>query len=390
MERSEGMIPLSVPNLSGNEKKYVIDALENGWVSTAGSYVSVFEHKITSYLKTSGAVALQSGTAALHLALKLSGVRDRDEVIVPTLTFIAAVNPVKYLGAEPIFMDCDDSLAIDCDKVEDFLQNECEMTRNGVRNRKSKRFIRAIVVVHVFGNMANVMRLRELADQYDIKLIEDATEALGTHYNEDYVKGCFAGTIGDFGAYSFNGNKIITTGGGGMLVAKDKNQLEKARYLSMQAKDDPVSYVHHEVGYNYRMTNLQAALGVAQLEQLEGFVEIKNKNYQHYLNLLKGSDCFFLLPFNPIARNNQWFYTLYLQKEAVTREIIDKLRIEHAIEIRPIWHLIHTQRMYLKNQSYYIDKAPIYWEHCINLPCSTNLTKEDITYVSQSCKCLFV
>lgn len=379
------MIPLSVPNLHGNEKKYVMDALEHGWVSTAGSYVTRFEQEIKSYLNTSDAVALQSGTAALHLALKLSGVHEGDEVIVPTLTFIAAVNPVKYLGADPIFMDCDDSLTIDCDKVEAFLKNECEKIVNGVRNKTSKRFVRAIVVVHVFGNMANMLQLREIADKYDLKLVEDATEALGTHYYEEYEKGSFAGTIGDFGAYSFNGNKIITTGGGGMLVAKDKKNLEKARYYSTQAKDDPLYYEHHDVGYNYRMTNLQAAIGVAQLEQLEAFIEIKEKNYQQYLNLLEDSEGI-LLPFNPKARNNYWFYTLDFHQAVATREDMMKACKEHGIETRPIWKLNHTQPMYLKNQSYYIEKAFTYWNHCINLPCSTNLNKEDITFISKVCK----
>jgi perosamine synthetase len=384
------MIPLSVPNLNGNEKKYVMDALKTGWISTAGSYVTRLEQEVASYLKTNGAVALQSGTAALHLALKLSGVKACDEVLVPTLTFIAAVNPVRYLGAEPIFMDCDDSLNIDTDKVADFLEKECESTKNGIRNKQTKRFVRAIVVVHVFGNMANILCLRELADRYEIKLIEDATEALGTHYNEEFASGSFAGTVGDFGAYSFNGNKIITTGGGGMLVAKDERQLEKARYLSMQAKDDLISYVHSEVGYNYRMTNLQAALGVAQLEQLEGFIEHKAKNYQYYSNLLHESNSFFLLPFNSKARNNHWFHTLYLQREIVTKEKILRIREEYDIETRPIWKLIHTQSMYLKNQTYHIEKAPRYWEHCISLPCSTNLRKKDIVYVSQACKRIFL
>ncbi|OYO93100.1 hypothetical protein CG709_12500 [Lachnotalea glycerini] len=169
---------------------------------------------------------------------------------------------------------------MDCDKLEDFLIKECIKTSLGLQNKLTKKIIKAIIVVHVFGNMAQMERLRALADEYDIKLIEDTTEALGTYYLKGTYQEQFAGTIGDFGAYSFNGNKIITTGGGGMLIAKDIRLLEKGRYLSTQAKDDALSYVHNDIGYNYRMTNMQAALGVAQLEKLEEYIEIKAKNNQ--------------------------------------------------------------------------------------------------------------
>ena len=172
------MIPLSVPNLKGNEKKYLLDALDKGWVSTSGSYVTKFEQDMAAYLNTKGAAAVQSGTAAIHLALLLSGVNPENEVIVPTLTFIAAVNPVKYIGAEPVFMDCDDSLNMDCCKLEDFLKKECQMTPLGLQNKRTNRIIKAIIAVHIFGNMADMERLRAFADEYGIQLIEDATEAL--------------------------------------------------------------------------------------------------------------------------------------------------------------------------------------------------------------------
>nr|WP_010097594.1 aminotransferase class I/II-fold pyridoxal phosphate-dependent enzyme [Ornithinibacillus scapharcae] len=269
------MIPLSVPNLKGNELKYVTQALKEGWVSTGGDFIKKFEGHIGDYLKVEQSVAVQSGTAGLHLSLILSGVTSSNEVIVPTLTFIAAVNPVKYLGAEPVFMDCDDSLTIDVEKLESFCQENCYVTDDGLVNKKTKKIIKAIIVVHVFGNMANMVKIMEIADKYKLIVIEDATEALGTYYTKGKYKGSFAGTIGDFGVYSFNGNKIITTGGGGMLIAKDKSLADRAKYLSTQAKDDPLYYVHQDIGYNYRMTNLQAAMGVAQLEQLEHFIQTK-------------------------------------------------------------------------------------------------------------------
>lgn len=270
-------IPLSVPNIKGNEQKYVLEALSQEWVSTAGSYINRLEEEIASYLKVESAVACQSGTAGLHLALQVSGVDTDKEVIVPTLTFIAAVNPVKYLGATPIFMDCNETLTIDPYKLEQFCKEECELSNGKLINKRTKKHISAIVVVHVFGNTADMEKIMKIAKNYHLIVIEDATEALGSYYTEGVYKGKFLGTIGDFGVYSFNGNKIITTGGGGMIVAKDAQKLKEIKYLSTQAKDDELNYIHNQVGYNYRMTNLQAAVGVGQLEQLENFIAVKEK-----------------------------------------------------------------------------------------------------------------
>ncbi|MEY8355926.1 LegC family aminotransferase [Lachnospiraceae bacterium 54-53] len=382
------MIPLSVPDLRGNEKKYILDALDQGWVSAAGSYVTRFEQEMAAYLKTEGTAAVQSGTAALHLALLLSGVKRENEVIVPTLTFIAAVNPVKYIGAEPVFMDCDDTLNMDCDKLEDFLKKECTMTSQGLQNKRSGRIIKALVAVHVFGNMADMERLVPLTRKYGLRLTEDATEALGTCYREGACKEQFAGTMGDFGAYSFNGNKIITTGGGGMLAAKDAGSLKKAQYLASQAKDDPRFYVHNEIGYNYRMTNLQAALGVAQLEYLEEFIQIKEKNYNYYKDALGSMDGLKLLPFQEKARCNHWFYSLFLQDGRRNRDdIMEKLK-EKGIETRPVWQLIHRQKMYRDSQAYRVEKAPFYQSRVISLPCSTGLHREEMDCVIQALKSL--
>ena len=375
------MIPLSVPVLKGNEKKYMDDAITSGWVSTAGSFVTRFEREMADYLKVPNTAAVQSGTAALHLAMLLSGIKKDQEVIVPTLTFIAAVNPVTYLGAHPIFMDCDHTLNMDSEKLERFLKTECTKTQEGLLNRSTGRIIKAVVIVHVFGNMADMETLLSLCQEYHLKLIEDATEALGTKYTEGSLKGRFAGTIGDFGAYSFNGNKIITTGGGGMITARNEEDLKKAVYLSAQAKDDPFYYVHHEVGYNYRMTNIQAALGVGQLECLEEYIEKKRKNYGYYKSLLKDRDDVSLLPFCEKARNNHWFYSLLLNNHKSGRdELMARLR-ESGIETRPIWKLNHTQTMYEDCQAYYIDKAPFYQSNVINLPCSVNLKEADVDFI---------
>lgn len=371
----EKYIPLSVPNLKGNEIKYVSQALETQWVSTAGSFITEFEQKIGSYVGTKDAVACQSGTAGIHLALMALGVTQGDEVIVPTLTFIAAVNPVKYVNAEPIFMDCDDSLTMDCDKLEEFCQLGCELMEDGLYNKFTKKRIKAVIIVHVFGNMADMERINGIAEAYHLQVIEDATEALGTYYKEGKYKGKFAGAMGDIGVYSFNGNKIITTGGGGMIVSNNMEITSKCRYLSTQAKDDSLYFVHNEIGYNYRMTNLQAALGIAQLEQLENFITIKKTNYYHYIE--NGIE---LLDFNEDIRPNYWFYSFYAEKR-------DKLLVyleDHQIQARPIWKLIHTLKPYDQSHCYKIEKAEYFYKHILNIPCSSNLEPEDVDRVTEA------
>lgn len=378
---SEGFIPLSVPNLKGKELEYVTEAVRSEWVSTAGSYVSDFEASIADYVGARGAVACQSGTAGIHTALILAGVKPDDLVIVPTLTFIAAVNPVKYLNADPVFMDCDDSLCIDPSKVRAFCAHECEM-RNGVLFHKaSNRRVSALVVVHVFGNMADMGELMETAHEFNLMLIEDATEALGTYYEEGPFAGSYAGTIGDIGIYSFNGNKIITTGGGGMIVSRSDECLTHAKHLTTQAKSDPLYYEHDEVGYNYRLTNLQAALGLAQMEQLNKFIETKNENYEYYKHLLESIEGVSLLGFREGVNSNKWFYSLLCEDPAIDRDALISFLQTQDIQTRPIWGLIHEQAPYEGAITYQITEAPKYRSKVVNLPCSTNLEKKDIDRV---------
>jgi perosamine synthetase len=386
-KKMKKFIPLSVPNLKGNERNYVTDAIEKEWVSTAGSYINKFEEEIAKYLRVDKAVACQSGTAGLHLALLVSGVERDTEVIVPTLTFIAAVNPVKYIGAYPIFVDCNDDLTLDEDKLEMFCERECEFINGILFNKETKRSIRAIVVVHVFGNAANMESIMKIAHKYGLKVIEDATEALGSYYIEGIYKDKFLGTIGDIGVYSFNGNKIITTGGGGMVVAKDLRLLEKIKYLSTQAKDDELSYEHHEIGYNYRMTNLQAAVGVAQLEQLETFIRTKKINYELYKELLQDVEGIEILPFVTNIRSNYWFYSAVITDDRnIKRDNIIKKLAEVNIQTRPIWGLIHQQKPYQSDYAYKIEKAIKYHQKVFNLPCSSNLTQLDVREIVEAIK----
>lgn len=377
-------IPLSIPNFEGNEKKYVDDALEQGWVSTGGAYITKLEEKMAEFLHVNKVAACQSGTAGLHLALLECGIMPGDMVIVPTLTFIAAVNPVHYQFATPVFMDCDDSLCIDPDKVRKFCENECQIKNNVLIHKASGKMVKALIVVHVFGNLADMEAIMDIAETYHLKVIEDATEALGTYYKEGKYAGKYAGTIGDFGAYSFNGNKIITTGGGGAVTAKSAEKVAHMQYISTQAKDDPHYYIHNEVGYNYRMTNLQAALGVAQMEELPEFIVRKQRNYELYYDLLRDFELGRMLEFREGTSSNQWFYSLEIKIDRLggtLKDIITELQ-EKGVQTRAIWGLIHEQLPYQNEIAYEIEKA-LYYSKCIlNIPCSTQITEEEVRYVS--------
>lgn len=379
----KAFIPLSEPEISGNEWKYLKECLDTGWVSTSGNYVERFENGIQVLVGTPFAVACINGTAALHVSMLLAGVKAGDEVIVPTLTFIAPVNAVRYVQAEPVFMDCDEYMNIDAGKVSDFCNNECEMTAKGLINKRSGRLIKAIVPVHIFGNPCDMERITAVAGKYNIKVIEDATESIGAYYTAGSYINRQTGSIGDFGVFSFNGNKIITTGGGGMLVTKDEAMAEKARYLTTQAKDDPVRYIHNEIGYNYRLTNIQAALGVAQLERLHAFIKCKKKNYELYSKEMDGIKGIHLFPPPGYARSNYWFYSISVNEEeyGMDREKLMQHLLQEGIQTRPVWYLNHLQKPYQGNQSYKIERALWYWKNVFNIPCSSNLTGDAIRRV---------
>lgn len=379
-------IPLSVPNFEGNEKKYVDDALEQGWVSTGGAYIKKLEQKLAVFLKGDNVAACQSGTSALHLSLVDAGIQAGDIVLVPPVTFIAAVNPVKYQSAIPVFIDCDDSLCMDPEKLKKFCEEECEYNNSQLKYKNHP--VRAVIIVHVFGNMADMENIMETAERYGLKVIEDATEALGTCYASGEYAGRYAGLIGDYGAFSFNGNKIITTGGGGAVTARDTKAVDHIRYLSTQAKDDPHYYIHNEIGYNYRMTNLQAAVGVAQMENLQKFINRKNKNYERYKRLFAGFQLAELKTFRENTVSNKWFYSLEIDRSRIfvpMRKIITDLQ-ERGIETRAIWGLVNEQRPYENEVTYKLEKAPFYAERILNIPSSTQITEDDIDFVAENIK----
>ncbi len=378
-------IPLSIPNFEGNEIKYVNEALGQGWVSTGGAFITKLEKGLADFIGTHNVAACQSGTSALHMALVDCGVGPGDMVIVPTLTFIAAVNPVRYQFAEPVFMDCDDSLCMDPVKLRKFCEEECAIKGDKLVHKDGKT-VKAVVVVHVFGNMADMEEIMDIAGRYNLKVVEDATEALGTRYTEGKYAGRYAGTIGDYGAFSFNGNKIITTGGGGAITAKESEMVDHLRYLSTQAKDDPHYYIHNEIGYNYRMTNLQAALGVAQLEELNEFIARKHANYDIYSELFKNFELGKLLGFREGTCSNRWFYSLEINMEKINgtmRDIITKLE-ERGVQTRAIWGLIHEQKPYADSLVYEIEKADYYSSCILNFPSTTQITVEEIEYCANA------
>ncbi len=363
-------IPLSEPHINGNEWKYVKECLDTGWVSSVGKFVDAFESKIADYTGAKHAVACVNGTAALHTALMVSGVCSGDEVLVPTLTFIAPINAVKYIGADPVFFDCDDYYCLDSAKVIEFIQNKTEFRNGYTYNSLTGKRISALIVVHVFGNAANLKEWVGICRERNIRVIEDSTESLGTRY----LDGTHTGTVGDLGCFSFNGNKIITTGGGGMLITNNSGYAERAKYLTTQAKDDGLYYVHHEVGYNYRLTNIQAAIGLAQMEQLDDFVSKKRSFYDRYKETLE------IAAVPDYAFNNCWMVAL----RVVERDALMKRLSEANIQARPIWALNHLQKPYLSCETYHIEKALDLMDHTLNLPCSVGMKIEDVESVMRA------
>lgn len=382
---SADWIPLSTPNFCGNEKKYVDQAIDTEWVSTAGAFIGRFEDQMAKRLRMGQTCACQSGTAGLHLCLRYFGVSPGDLVLVPTLTFIATINAVLYQFAEPVFFDCDEHLCMDANQVEAYLEGECHQEDGKTVETVSGKTVKAIIPVHVFGDHCDMERLMDLAERFRLVVIEDATESLGGVFSQGRYRGRSTGTVGHAGVFSFNGNKIITTGGGGMVTAPDEDAVEHMRYLSQQAKDDPTYFVHEEWGYNYRMTNLQAALGLAQLEELDGFLEIKRRNFRRYQEKL--ADCPYgeLLPFAGGESSNHWFYSFALkQPDAARRDYLIHFLEERQIQARPIWKLNHTQTPFRKYRAMDCRQAQTFYDRVVNIPCGTNLTEEQQNWVCRA------
>jgi len=371
----EAMIPLSVPEMRGNELVYLSECIETNWVSYVGPFVTRFEDQMAEYVGTRHAVATNSGTAALHIALLIAGVKPDDEVLVSDLTFIAPVNAIRYAGAWPVFMDVTtDHWQMDADKVVQFLEKECHTDGGRLRNRKTGRAVTAIVPVHILGHPVDMQPIVAAARRHGLRVIEDATEALGGKY-----RGAMVGALGDIGCFSFNGNKIITTGGGGMLTTDNEEWARKAKYLTTQAKDDPIEYVHHEIGYNYRLTNLQAAVGVAQMEQLDEYIRIKRGIAERYAKGLADVPGLTTPTEAPWAFSTFWLYTVLVDEVRYGRDsrALQRALAERNIQTRPLWAPIHAQRPYQGCHAYRIEVAERLYRTALSLPCSVGLTQAD-------------
>ncbi|MGD8786764.1 MAG: LegC family aminotransferase [Phycisphaerales bacterium] len=381
-------ISFSAPTFKHNEWKYVKECLDTGWVSSVGPFVDKFEQDICSLTNAEHAVACVNGTAALHTALQIVGVQPDDEVIVPTVTFIAPINAVRYIGAYPIIMDCDDFYNLDILKIKKFIEKETIFRNNRTYNKTTRRCISAVVPVHIFGNAVDMDELITICRERNIKVVEDASESLGTYYNTGKLTGQYTGTVGDIGCYSFNGNKIITTGGGGMIVTNNHKYAQKARYLTTQAKDDASRYIHNEIGYNYRLTNIQAAIGVAQLEYLSEFIETKRNNYNSYKKAIENIPGLHLADMPSYAKNNCWMYALQLNEKEYgqSKETLIQRLTSDGIEVRPLWYLNHLQKPYKNCQTYNIDKAYCMYDKTIMLPCSVNCSKKQLDFVTNRLK----
>lgn len=378
--RVEGGIPLCVPEIRGNEWQYVKECLDTGWVSSVGSYVTRFEEALANEAQTAFAVATVNGTAALHVALQCVGVEPGDEVLVSTLTFIAPANAIRYAGAHPVFIDAEPLYwQMDPGAVERFVSEECDWDGTALKDRATGRRVRAIVPVDVLGAPVDIDPILAIARRFNLAVVEDATESLATRY-----KDLPAGKRADVACFSFNGNKLITTGGGGMIVTDSETIAKRARYLTTQAKDDPLEYVHGEVGYNYRLTNVLAAIGLAQMECLEEYVQIKRRNAARYSEQLEQIAGISVMREAPYAFSTFWLYTVLVDEAAFGMSSRDLLRAlaEKNIQSRPLWQPMHRSPAHAGERSFGGEVADALCRDALSLPSSVGLTTQDVDFVA--------
>jgi perosamine synthetase len=369
----EGFIPLCVPEIRGNEWKYIKECLDAGFVSSVGAYVDRFEKGIAGRVGTRYAVATSSGTAAVHIALLVAGVEPEDEVLISALTFIAPVNAIRYVGAYPVFVDAEPVYwQMDVQKAVDFLEHECHWANGELRDKANERRVRAIMPVHILGHPVNMQPLIETARKYKLIVIEDATESLGAKYKDQAV-----GQIGDIACLSFNGNKLITTGGGGMIVTDHEAWAQRAKYLTTQAKDDPLEFVHGAIGYNYRLTNIQAALGAAQLEQLDEFIAFKRRIAEVYMRSLGSLPGIQPMREAEWAFSAFWMFTILIDAKEFGMDSRALMRYldQNKIQTRPLWQPGHLSPAHRGNRMTNCSISEGLNRNCLSLPCSVGLSK---------------
>lgn len=354
---------LSPPHMSGKELGYIQEAFDDNWIAPLGKNVDEFEHAIKKYLNIPFATAVNSGTAALHLALIALGIGEGDEVIVPTFTFVGSVNPVLYQSAIPVFVDSEqETWNMDPELLEQVILD---------RHNKGKQ-PKAIIMVHVYGMPAKIQKTLKIARKYDIPVIEDAAEALGSRYNNSFL-----GTFGDIGILSFNGNKIITTSGGGALISSHKRYTELALYLATQAREKAPHYQHTQVGYNYRISNIVAGIGRGQMEVIEKRVSQRRNNFQFYREQLNRYDFIEFLQEDQFSFSNYWLTSILINHPIITRETIRKELEAHHIESRPLWKPMHLQPVFNSFPAYLNGISEHLFNKGLCLPSGSNLTHED-------------
>ena len=370
------MINLHSPSINKDAINYLKKCVKTGWVSTGGSLVTQFEKKIENITGSKYAIACNSGTSALHLSLKLAGVQSGDEVIVPSLTFVATINAILYNSCSPIFMDSDNFYNIDEDKTIEFLRKNKIKKKNFTYNKKTRKKISAILITHVWGNAANLNKLLTECKKRKIIIVEDASESLGTRYKKNNRH---TGTLGLLGVLSFNANKIITTGSGGAILTNNAVLAKRARYLTTQAKDDHIYFVHNDIGYNYRMSNISAALGLSQIKQIKYFLKKKKLIREFYFSRLEKVKNLQLAKTPEYSKNNNWLNILKINnKFKYSRDRLINKMIKNNIFVRPVWKLNHLQKPFKKFQQYKIKNAINLVKYSLCLPSSPSLTKREL------------
>ncbi|MEG4320527.1 MULTISPECIES: DegT/DnrJ/EryC1/StrS family aminotransferase [unclassified Microcoleus] len=365
-------ILLSTPHMGELEQKFVQEAFDTNWIAPVGPHVDAFEREFCDVVGSSHAAALSSGTAALHLALQLIGVSAGDEVFCSTLTFIATASPITYLGAKPVFIDSDRTT----------WNMNPELLREALDKRaKLGKLPKAVAIVHLYGQSADIDPILAVCNDYEIPLIEDAAESLGATY-----KNRSPGTFGKIGIFSFNGNKIITTSGGGMLVSDDQKLVEKARFLATQARDPAPHYQHTEIGYNYRLSNVLAGIGIGQLRVLEDRVEARRHNFEVYKQALGNLPGIEFMPEADFGRATRWLTCLTINPAAfgADRELVRLALAKEKIEARPVWKPLHLQPVFAECESIGGEVAEELFEHGLCLPSGSNLTEEDLERVTSA------
>lgn len=367
--KTKDFIPLHEPKFVGNEKKYVNECIDSTFVSSVGTYVDKFEKEFAHYVGSKYAIATVNGTSALHIALLLADVKEEDEVITQPLTFIATCNAISYTGAKPIFVDVDlDTMGLSPKYLQEFLEANCEVIADKCINKTTNKTIKACVAMHTFGHPCRIDAIKNICENWHIALVEDAAESLGSSY-----KGQHTGTFGKLGAFSFNGNKIITSGGGGVIVTDDERRAKRAKHLTTTAKiPHPYEYKHDAIGYNYRMPNLNAALLVAQLEQLDGFLENKRALTKEYAQFFQNMDDITFVEERKDTHSNYWLQVIILKDEK-QRDIFLQYTNKNGVMTRPIWTLMNELEMFKNCQRTKLPNAKYLEQRVVNLPSSVRV-----------------